>query len=132
MYLPSLPAPRNPAPNDEAKEVLSKHNRIDFDRLMQIHDEYNEAVRRVGAEVGALVVDMDRFYRPYEGEPVFLPTDVPHPAQGGHVLEAETLYSLLVRRGILRPAPRARAHLINPDRAGGPNSARDQGAKSQP
>ncbi|MBW1688904.1 MAG: hypothetical protein JRS35_28085, partial [Deltaproteobacteria bacterium] len=43
--------------------------------------------------------------RPYEGEPAFLPTDVPHPAQGGHVLEAETLYSVLVRRGILRPAP---------------------------
>ena len=26
----------------------------------------------------------------------------------------------------------ARAHLINPDRARGPNSARDQGAKLQP
>ena len=102
-----LTAPRNPAPNDEAKRVLASHNRIDFDRLMQIHDEYNDAVRRVGAEVGALVVDMDRVYRRYEGEPVFLPTDVPHPAQGGHVLEAETLYAVLVRRGILRPAPQA-------------------------
>jgi len=102
-----LTAPRNPAPNDEAKHRLSKHNRIDFERLMQIHDQYNDAVRRVGAEVGALVVDMDRLYRPYEGEPAFLPTDVPHPAQGGHVLEAETLYSVLVRRGILRPAPKA-------------------------
>ena len=75
---------------------------------MQIHDQYNDAVRRVGAEVGALVVDMDRLYRPYEGAPAFLPTDVPHPAQGGHVLEAETLYSVLVRRGILRPAAGAR------------------------
>ena len=103
-----LTAPRNPAPNDEAKQVLSAHNRIDFERLMQIHDQYNDAVRRVGAEVGALVVDMDRLYRPYEGEPAFIPTDVPHPTQGGHVLEAETLYSVLVRRGILRPAPKAR------------------------
>jgi lysophospholipase L1-like esterase len=102
-----LTSPRNPAPSDEAKDRLSKHNRIDFDRLMQIHDQYNDAVRRVGAEVGALVVDLDRIYRPYEGEPAFLPTDVPHPAQGGHVLEAEILYSALVRRGILRPAPEA-------------------------
>ena len=99
-----LTSPRNPAPNEEAKKRLSSHNRIDFDGLMQIHAQYNEAVRRVGAEVGALVVDMDRAYRRYEDEPAFLPTDVPHPAQGGHVLEAETLYSLLVRRGILRPA----------------------------
>jgi lysophospholipase L1-like esterase len=103
-----LTAPRNPAPNDEAKKLLSAHNRIDFDRLMQTHDRYNDALRRVGAEVGALVVDMDRLYRPYEGAPAFLPTDVPHPAQGGHVLEAETLYSALVRRGILRPVRKAR------------------------
>ena len=40
-----------------------------------------------------------------EGELAFLPTDVPHPAQGGHVLEAEILCSARVRRGILRPAP---------------------------
>jgi len=76
------------------------------------------------------VVDMDRVYRRYQGAPVFLPTDVPHPTQGGHVLEAETLYSVLVRRGILRPAPGA--HLVEPDRAGGPNSARDQEAQTQP
>jgi lysophospholipase L1-like esterase len=100
-----LTSPRNPEPGEEAKQRMGKHNRIDFERLMQIHDEYNDAVRRVGAEVGALVVDMDRVYRRYEGAPVFVPTDVPHPTQGGHVLEAETLYSVLLRRGILRPAP---------------------------
>jgi lysophospholipase L1-like esterase len=44
-------------------------------------------------------------YRRYQGAPVFLPTDVPHPIQRGHLLEAETLYSVLLQRGILRSAP---------------------------
>jgi hypothetical protein len=51
------------------------------------------------------VVDMERVYARHAAEPVFLPTDAVHPSQGGHHLEASTLYDVLVRRGVLE-APR--------------------------
>jgi hypothetical protein len=79
---------------------------------MQVHEAYAEALRRVGRETGALVVDLAEVYRRHAGEPVFLPTDAVHPSQGGHNLEAETLYAALVRRGILEPGadpPRSEA-----------------------
>jgi lysophospholipase L1-like esterase len=98
-----LTAPRNPAPGEEAVRIMSAHNRLAFDRLMQVHDDYNDAVRRVGRELGAPVVDMDAVYRLHADEPAFLPTDVAHPSQGGHVLEAETLYAELLARGTLAP-----------------------------
>lgn len=96
-----LTAPRNPAPSRETAQQIAAHNRLDFERLMQVHDEYAEIVRRVGAETGALVVDLAAVYARHAGAPVFLPTDAVHPTQGGHNLEAETLYSVLVRRGVL-------------------------------
>ena len=98
-----LTAPRNPAPGEEAKRIMSAHNRIDFDLLMQVHDDYNDLVRRVGRETGALVVDMDAIYRRHAHEPAFIPTDVAHPSQGGHVLEAEILFGALVTHGLVRP-----------------------------
>jgi lysophospholipase L1-like esterase len=101
-----LTAPRNPAPDAQARETLAGRNRIAFERLMEIHDEYNEIVRRVGHETGALVVDMAAVYQSQAGAPLFLPSDVVHPDQGGQVLEAETLYSALLRRRLLRaPGP---------------------------
>ena len=99
-----LTAPHNPSPNRAAADTFSHHNRASIGHLMKIHDAYNDAVREVGAETGALVVDMERRYRQYAGDPVFIPTDVIHPSQGGHNLEAETLYQVLVRRGMIAPA----------------------------
>jgi lysophospholipase L1-like esterase len=99
-----LTSPANPAPGEEAMALQSATNRLAFGELLRIHDEYNEAVRRVGREMGALVVDMAAVYARHPGTPVFLPTDVPHPTEGGHVLEAETLYSALVKRGLIPPA----------------------------
>lgn len=75
-----------------------------FERLIEIHDAYNDATRAVGAELSVPVVDMDAVYRAHAGEPLFLPTDVPHPTQEGHALEAETLYERLLAEGLL-PAP---------------------------
>lgn len=99
-----LTAPRNPAPGEEARRIMSAHNRIDFDRLMQIHDEYNDVVRRVGRELDVRVVDMDAAYRQHADTPVFVSTDVAHPSQGGHVLEAEILYQNLLQSGLLERA----------------------------
>jgi lysophospholipase L1-like esterase len=96
-----LTAPRNPAPSPEAAQQLAAHNRLDFERLMQVHEDYAEIVRRVGAETGALVVDLESVYARHAGEPVFFESDVVHPSEGGHNLEAETLYSVLLRRGVL-------------------------------
>ncbi len=103
-----LTAPRNPHASPEARETQARRNKLDFDELMRIHDEYNEVVRRVGAELGARVVDMAAVYRQYEGEPVFLPTDVVHPAQGGQNLEAELLFRALRSEGLLPDRARPR------------------------
>jgi lysophospholipase L1-like esterase len=96
-----LTAPRNPDPNPSAARELAAHNRTSFRHLMQVHEAYGEALRRVGWETGALVVDLEAVYRRHAGEPVFLPTDAVHPSQGGHNLEAETLYAALVRQGVI-------------------------------
>jgi len=98
-----LTSPANPAPGEEAVKQISASNRQDFDELIRTHHEYNEAVRRVGRETGALVVDMEAVYARHAGAPLFVPTDVPHPTEGGHVLEAETLYAALVKRGVIEP-----------------------------
>jgi len=101
-----LTAPRNLDPSEEARRTLAGRNRLDFDRLMEIHDEYNMVVRRVGAELGVPVIDVAAAFASYRGSPVFLPSDVVHPAQGGQVLEAELLYAALLRQGLLRePKP---------------------------
>lgn len=75
-----------------------------FERLIEIHEAYNDATRAVGAELSVPVVDMDAVYRAHASEPLFLPTDVPHPTQQGHALEAEALYERLRAEGLL-PAP---------------------------
>ena len=98
-----LTAPYNPEPNPSAARDLAAKNRISFSRLMRVHENYGEVLRRVGRETGALVVDLEEVYRRHAGEPVFLPTDAVHPSQGGHNLEAEALYGALVRQGAIEP-----------------------------
>ena len=84
------------------KEVLAFNGIPSFDRLIEIHDSYNQATRDVGAQLRVPVIDMDAAYRAHAAEPLFLQTDVPHPAAAGHALEAETLYSRLMAAGLER------------------------------
>jgi phospholipase/lecithinase/hemolysin len=48
------------------------------------------------------VIDMDAVYRSHAAEPLFLQTDVPHPTDQGHALEAETLYARLLAEGLVQ------------------------------
>jgi lysophospholipase L1-like esterase len=100
-----LTSPRNESPDEQARQRLAHRNKLEYEDLVRVHDEYNDIVRRVGRETGSLVVDMDKVYDRYRDAPIFLPTDVVHPAQGGQNLEAETLYTALVRRGWVPPRP---------------------------
>jgi lysophospholipase L1-like esterase len=98
-----LTAPTNPEPSDGARAVVSERNRLDFDALMQVHARYNDAVRRVGLEQHALVIDLEAIYRRHASAPLFHASDALHPSQAGHTLEAEVLYQALLRRGWLDP-----------------------------
>jgi lysophospholipase L1-like esterase len=72
----------------------------DFERnLRRIVD----AVRRVGLEQHALVIDLEAIYRRHASAPLFHASDALHPSQAGHTLEAEVLYQALLRRGWLDP-----------------------------
>jgi lysophospholipase L1-like esterase len=79
-----------------------------YDRLIEIHESYNAAAREVGAELNVPVVDMAAAYRQHSSEHLFYSTDVPHPTQEGHNLEAETLFERLVAEGIVQAARRSR------------------------
>src|SRR6266481_5197465 len=95
-------------PNAPSAKYLLTFNGIPtFDRLIEIHESYNAATREVGAELGVPVIDMDALYREHSSEHLFGSTDVPHPTQQGHDLEAEALYARLVAQGIVKPAPSA-------------------------
>lgn len=92
-------------PNAASAKLLLSFNAIPtFDRLIEIHESYNDAARQVGAELGVPVVDMDAAYRAHASEHLFTSTDVPHPTQQGHDLEAEMLYAQLVKEGTIRPS----------------------------
>jgi lysophospholipase L1-like esterase len=76
-----------------------------FDRMIEIHDAYAEATREIGRETGAPVIDMAAAYGAHAAEHLYNSTDVVHPTQLGHDLEAEVLYERLLAEGILKPAP---------------------------
>ena len=82
-----------------AKSLLAFNALPSFDRLIEIHDSYNQATREVGAELRTPVIDMDAVYRAHAAEPLFLQTDVPHPTARGHALEAEALFSRMLAEG---------------------------------
>jgi lysophospholipase L1-like esterase len=102
-----LTAPSNPYPDEQAKKHVTYNNRQTFEELIAVHDQYNDATRRVGAELHVPVIDMDRHYRDNPDVKLFLPSDVPHPSQWGHHLEGDVLYRTLVARGFAPPRARA-------------------------
>ncbi len=85
-----------------AKTVLTLNALPTFERLVEIHESYDQASREVGAELGAPVVDMAAVYHDHAPEPLFEAEDVCHPTQRGHDLEAETLYGQLAKAGLVR------------------------------
>jgi lysophospholipase L1-like esterase len=68
-----------------------------FRELSAIHTRYNDAMREVGAELGAPVVDMEGVYRAHAAEHLFTPLDAIHSNERGHALEAEALFERLQR-----------------------------------
>jgi lysophospholipase L1-like esterase len=89
-------------PTTMAAKALIQFSAIpSFERLIEIHDSYNAATREVGRELGVPVVDMDAIYREHAAEHLYGSTDVPHPTQEGHNLEAEVLYARLAAEGVV-------------------------------
>ena len=81
---------------DSSTRILIAMNFIPtLDRLIEIHDAYNDAVREVGAQLGVPVVDMAAVYRTHTQAHLFEAGDIVHPNQEGHDLETETLYARL-------------------------------------
>jgi lysophospholipase L1-like esterase len=72
-----------------------------FAELAAIHARYNETTRAVGAELGIPVVDIEAEYRRHADEHLFSDTDVLHPLQRGHDLEAALLHDRLQSEGAI-------------------------------
>jgi lysophospholipase L1-like esterase len=90
-------------PNTSTGKGLLAINALpNFDRLIEIHEAYNDAAREVGRELGVPVVDMDAQYRKHSSAHLYGSTDVPHPNQEGHNLEAEVLYERMLAAGVIR------------------------------
>jgi lysophospholipase L1-like esterase len=106
-----LTSPHNPAPSEQSRRFNAFNNKLPYDELIAVHERYNDATRRVGAELGVPVLDMDAHYRNNPNVRLFIESDVPHPSQWGHHLEADVIYRKLVVRGIAVPRdePRRRS-----------------------
>ena len=98
-----LTAPHNPNPSDEARDFVSFNNKLPYEEMIAIHEQYNAATRSVGRELGVPVIDMDAIYRDNPDVKLFVESDVLHPSQWGHHLEADVLFRALVARGIAAP-----------------------------
>jgi lysophospholipase L1-like esterase len=97
-----LTAPHNPSPDDLATRKIEVINRLEWKKLVDVLDSYNDTVREVGAELGAPVIDMAAIYTEHPKANLFDGDDAIHPNQAGHRLEARVLYSRLVASGALR------------------------------
>ena len=81
--------------------LLSFNGLPSFERLIEIHESYNAKTREVGAALGVPVVDMEAHYRERAHARLFELSDVVHPTQEGHDLEAEVLLKRLGEGGII-------------------------------
>ncbi|MEO6027299.1 MAG: SGNH/GDSL hydrolase family protein [Candidatus Binatia bacterium] len=71
-----------------------------FERMIEIHDQYAEATREVARQTGATLIDMEAAYAAHASEHLYSSSDVVHPTQLGHDLEAEMLHRQLAAEGI--------------------------------
>lgn len=88
-----------------ARKALQFNAIVSFRRLREIHDRYVVATREVAAELDVPLVDMEAIYRNANDARLFSLTDMLHPTQRGHILEAETLFRRLIRSDILLELP---------------------------
>jgi len=98
-----LTSPWNREASASARGFVAFNNRTDFERLMQEHARYNDAVRAVGRELDAPVIDMEAIYRDSRDERLFVESDAVHPSAWGHQLEASALFAAFASRGIIGP-----------------------------
>lgn len=85
-------------------QLMLAMNRIpSFERLAEIHAQYNAAVRQVASETGARLVDLETEFRGRPASALFSPGDVIHPNEDGHQLEAEILLREILQRAPLAP-----------------------------
>jgi lysophospholipase L1-like esterase len=78
-----------------------------FREFADIHARYNNAVRRVGADLNVVVVDVEEAFRGQGADHLFLNTDAIHPTDLGQSVEAERMYDQLEASGFpSRSTPR--------------------------
>jgi len=100
-----------------------------FRELAEIHARYNDAVRRVGAELGVVVVDVEEAFRVRSADRLFLDSDAVHPPDLGHAIRSgaalcstRSVWGTLANEGRCRGERAPRAMMQNRSltaRAGG-------------
>ncbi len=126
-----LTSPHNPTPSEAARDFIAVNNKIAYEEMIAIHEQYNDATRNVGRELDVPVIDMDAIYRDNPAVRLFIESDVPHASQWGQHLEADVLYRELVARGIAVPpgASRPRKRPRTSSRSGQSAAARSRAAR---
>jgi len=103
---PALLAKYEALPADAPLRLLLAADRLpSFTRMMEIHEQYTAATRKVAAELGVPVVDLDALYHRHADMNLFGMGDFVHPTQEGHDLDAEALYDRLVDEKVLPVEP---------------------------
>jgi lysophospholipase L1-like esterase len=67
-----------------------------IERLIEIHESYNDVTREVAVELGVPLIDLEAIYRQHASEHLFAAGDLLHPTQAGHDLEAKVLFERLI------------------------------------
>ncbi|MDG2051692.1 MAG: SGNH/GDSL hydrolase family protein [Myxococcota bacterium] len=82
-----------------ARYVLAYSAIDSFERMRGIHQSYIEATREVANKLAIPLVDMASVYRDQRDRQLFSDSDILHPTQRGHMLEARTLFQRLEELG---------------------------------
>ncbi len=87
-------------PADAVARNVLVYSAIDsFERMRSIHQSYVDATREVADQLAIPLVDMARVYRDQRDRRLFSDSDILHPTQRGHMLEARTLFERLDELG---------------------------------
>ncbi|MCX8070847.1 MAG: SGNH/GDSL hydrolase family protein [Candidatus Binatia bacterium] len=86
-------------PGAPARRALFFNGHKSFQELLEVHEMYREATRRVAKELGVLLIDAALAYQGYNPKELFDDSDVVHPLLLGHQIEAGLLLDQLVASG---------------------------------